>query len=358
MSYPKVSIIMATYNRSATVKRAIDSMLAQTLRDFEFIIVDDGSSDETPQVLSKCSAADTRIRLLHQENKGLAAARNFGADKARGKYLAFMDDDDKSLPLRLERQVGFLDNNPDYAACQCGYSKVMPTGEISKYDTTAKPPSQDVKNTDEINFIVFPKPLVTNNPVYHTLDATTVICKESFMQCGGYRNSNKVIEDLDFAFLFLEKFNAAFINEIHYLYTLPIESFGGNLSTKDPEKFIKMHIATYISAWHRLANQEDPISANKSLAEINQLVYKLPRRIRYIIYSGLLYMLPVIKEVHKYSNKGGKKHLMMASGTTPSIIAYYGMLLIIKKPFSFARRVLRYLGLRLKLMVKLVKSYL
>ena len=358
MSYPKVSIIMATYNRSATIKRAIDSMLAQTLRDFEFIIVDDGSSDETPQVLSECAAADARIRLLRQENKGLAAARNAGADKARGKYLAFMDDDDISLPLRLERQVGFLRNNPDYAACHCDYSNVMPTDEISKYDITAKPSLHDIKNTDEIKFRVFPRPLVTNYSIQRPLDATTVILKKSFVQCGGYRTCNTVIEDLDFTFLFLEKFKSAFINEIHYLYTRPAGNLGDNLSTKDPEKFIKMHIATYISAWHRLTNQEDPISTNKSLAEINQLVYKLPRRIRYIIYNSLLYMWPALKKAHKYSGEEVKKYFIIASGITPIMSAYYEILLIIKKPFAFIRKVLIYLWLRLKLIVKLAKSYL
>ena len=349
---------MATYNRSAVVKRAIDSMLAQTLRDFEFIIVDDGSSDETPQVLSECAAADARIRLLRQENKGLAAARNFGANKARGKYLTFMDDDDVSLPLRLERQVSFLDNNPDYAACHCDHSNVMSTDDISKHDITANLSLHDIKNTDEIKFRVFPRPLVTNNSIHQPLDPTTVILKKSFMQCGGYRTSNTVIEDLDFTFLFLEKFKSVFINEIHYLYTRPAGNLGDNLSTKDPKKFIKMHIATYISAWYRLTNQEDPISANKSLAEINQLVYKLPRRIRYIIYNSLIYMSPVLKKAYKYPDEEVKKYLMMASGITPMMSVYYEILLIIKKPFAFIRKILRYLWLRLKLIVKLAKSYL
>ena len=105
-----VSVVMATYNRADVVGRAIDSILNQTHNNFEFIIVDDGCTDRTSQILQKYVANDKRIILLKQNNQGLAAARNVGVDKAQGKYVAFMDDDDISLPNRLEKQLLFWRN--------------------------------------------------------------------------------------------------------------------------------------------------------------------------------------------------------------------------------------------------------
>ena len=100
---PLLSIVMATYNRANVVGRAIDSILNQTYKNFELIIVDDGSTDRTYEVLKKYAAKDKRIVLLKQNNLGLAAARNAGVGKVQGKFIAFMDDDDVSVSNRLEK---------------------------------------------------------------------------------------------------------------------------------------------------------------------------------------------------------------------------------------------------------------
>jgi len=107
---PKVSVIIATYNRAYFVSCAIDSVLSQTFKDFELIMVDDGSIDNTSEVLKKYSSS---IYYIYQENKGRAEARNTGIKVARGNYIAFLDDDDIWLPEKLEKQVIFLDSHPD-----------------------------------------------------------------------------------------------------------------------------------------------------------------------------------------------------------------------------------------------------
>lgn len=115
---PKVSVIIPTYNRSHTIERAITSILNQTLQDFEIIVVDDGSRDDTMGVLDRLPAA--RIRSLHhQHNLGPAAARNTGIGVARGEYVAFLDSDDEWLPEKLSEQVDQLQGAPDgvYANC-------------------------------------------------------------------------------------------------------------------------------------------------------------------------------------------------------------------------------------------------
>jgi glycosyltransferase involved in cell wall biosynthesis len=106
---PTVSVILPTYNRAKLIDRAIKSVLGQTYQDFELIIVDDGSNDNTKDVVN--SFDDKRIRYVwHKENKGANAARNTGIAMARGKYVAFQDSDDEWLPEKLEKQMRVFKN--------------------------------------------------------------------------------------------------------------------------------------------------------------------------------------------------------------------------------------------------------
>jgi glycosyltransferase involved in cell wall biosynthesis len=95
---PKISVIMLTYNRERFVGRAIDSMLAQTLADFEFIIVDNGSSDQSGVIADAYAARDDRIRVIHSCRKNIGGGRNAGLGAACGEYIAFIDDDDIAEP--------------------------------------------------------------------------------------------------------------------------------------------------------------------------------------------------------------------------------------------------------------------
>lgn len=108
---PRVTVLMPVYNAEATLREAMDSILAQTLTDFEFLIIDDGSTDGSAAIIR--SYNDPRIHLVQNErNLKLAATLNRGLDLARGEYVARMDADDISLPERLTRQVAFMDAHP------------------------------------------------------------------------------------------------------------------------------------------------------------------------------------------------------------------------------------------------------
>lgn len=107
---PKVSVIIPTYDRAQMVCEAINSVLDQTCRDFEIIVVDDGSTDGTGDVLS--ARYGDQIRYLYQENQGRAAARNRGIDVSSGEYLIFLDSDDCLLPNALAIQTSYLDHHP------------------------------------------------------------------------------------------------------------------------------------------------------------------------------------------------------------------------------------------------------
>ncbi len=113
---PRVSVIMGAYNRAATIQVAVDSILSQTFEDWEFIICDDASTDETFEIIKQMANTDSRIRYIRNEsNIGCNMVLNRCIEHARGQYIAIMDSDDISLPTRLEKEVEILDNHPEYA---------------------------------------------------------------------------------------------------------------------------------------------------------------------------------------------------------------------------------------------------
>src|SRR5690606_5954977 len=110
---PRVSVVMPARNAADTVARAVRSVLAQTFPDFELLVVDDGSTDETADAALAAAAGDARLRILDRGRCGLVAALNAGIDAARGRLIARLDADDEMLPRRLEAQVALLDERPD-----------------------------------------------------------------------------------------------------------------------------------------------------------------------------------------------------------------------------------------------------
>jgi glycosyltransferase involved in cell wall biosynthesis len=128
---PAVSVVIPAYDRAGSIGRALDSVLAQSFRDFEVIVVDDGSRDGTPEL---CEArGDARVRVLrHKSNRGAAAARNTGVRAARGRWCAFLDSDDTWFSDKLERQIEFLSSARARACCS-GYRLVDEQGNARDY---------------------------------------------------------------------------------------------------------------------------------------------------------------------------------------------------------------------------------
>jgi hypothetical protein len=112
MSAPLISVLMPVFNCQAHLAEAIDCIRAQTLADWELIVVDDGSTDDTPLVIDQVARTDQRIRAVRQANAGVGAALNTALDLARGKYLARMDGDDRTPADRFAMQVAFLEREP------------------------------------------------------------------------------------------------------------------------------------------------------------------------------------------------------------------------------------------------------
>lgn len=134
---PKVTVLMPVYNCEKYLRESIESILNQTFKDFEFLIINDGSSDKSAEIVE--SYKDNRINFVQNEkNIGLAASLNRGLDIAKGEYIARMDADDISLPERLEKQVRFMETNPQIGICGSWIKIFGDINYIGKYTKSHK----------------------------------------------------------------------------------------------------------------------------------------------------------------------------------------------------------------------------
>lgn len=151
MSAPVISIIIPTYNRASTLSRAIESVQAQTTSDWELIVVDDGSTDSTPDVLEGHAARmGDRLMVIRQQNCGCSAARNRGIEHARGEFLAFLDSDDEFLPHKLARQKELFAAFPQLDFVYSDYSFVDLDGQRTSSAFDAKFPIARSVSCNEI----------------------------------------------------------------------------------------------------------------------------------------------------------------------------------------------------------------
>lgn len=127
---PAVTVLMSAYNGEPYLRKAVESVLGQTFSDFEFLVIDDASTDRTAEIVE--SYPDPRIRLIHNErNLGLTASLNKGIELARGRYIARMDSDDISMPERLSRQFEFMESHPSVGVCGTWAKTIDPAGNVT-----------------------------------------------------------------------------------------------------------------------------------------------------------------------------------------------------------------------------------
>ena len=177
---PKVSVVMAVYNGEQYLRLAIDSILGQTFTDLDFIIVDDGSTDQTPEILR--SYDDRRIRVISQNNQGPGAAANRGIRASSAEYVARLDADDLAAPDRLHKQVGFLDQNPDYVLIG-GFMEIITADGQPIYVQTMPTLSEEIKQSLEAGA----------NPFFHS---SVMFRRRIAMEVGLYEQIYWGIEEL------------------------------------------------------------------------------------------------------------------------------------------------------------------
>lgn len=127
---PEITVLMSVFNKERYLAEAVESILNQTFRDFEFIIIDDGSTDGSLEILQRYAAEDKRIRLVSRENRGLVATSNEGLELARAPLLARLDADDVALPMRLAKQTAFMREHHEVVCLGGAYELIDETGRF------------------------------------------------------------------------------------------------------------------------------------------------------------------------------------------------------------------------------------
>jgi len=198
---PLISTIIPTYNRAKLLKRALDSVLSQDWPNQEVIVVDDGSTDNTAEVLA---AYGDRIKLVKQENAGPSAARNVGIEMARGEWIAFMDSDDEWLPNKLTMQMRYALKHPRYAMIYCDMSEVV-DGQLV-YQSYLKNGNYSHVGQGQIY-----KNLLHE---YFIFTPTVLVKKEVFLDVGYFDTSMRLAEDRELWLRIAYRWQIGFLDHV------------------------------------------------------------------------------------------------------------------------------------------------
>ena len=202
-SKPLISIIMPTFNRAHILGRSINSVINQTYHDWELLLVDDASSDNTSEII--LSYNDNRIKYYtHSRNMGGNAARNTGLRHARGNYIAFLDSDDEWMPTKLERQLAIIDDRESEAGViYTGFSYINGNNQVIK------------KFVPKVNGNI--RPDIFHKNYIGTL-STLLALKECFRECGGFDETLPSCQDWDLYIRISEKYKFVGIKETMVLF--------------------------------------------------------------------------------------------------------------------------------------------
>ncbi|MGQ4646882.1 glycosyltransferase [Lyngbya aestuarii] len=208
---PKISVLMSVYNAGEYLAKAVGSILTQTFKDFEFIIIDDGSTDKSLAILERYAKQDSRIRLISQQNIGLTKTLNKALALAQGEFIARMDADDISMPERFNRQVQYLENNPNCVALGCDVLQIdMDGAPICKMGV--------LLSHDELEAeLLKGRGGVIRHPA-------VMIRREALVAINGYRDQFKTAQDLDLYLRLAERGQLANLPDVLLEYRLHLES--------------------------------------------------------------------------------------------------------------------------------------
>lgn len=274
ISHPRVSIILPTYNGAFLIERAIRSILAQSFKDLELIIVDDGSTDETASIVKKMMATDERIVYTKNErNSGLQKTLNIGLAQAKGEYFARIDDDDEWIDeKKLEQQISFLDENKEYVLVGTG-AIILNKKRKEMFRYLMPGEDGEIRNS-----------LLSKNCFVHS---SVVLRKDSVRNIGGYDESPATlhVEDYDL-WLRLGK-----IGKLHNLgvYATVCTHGEESLTSKHHTEQFKKSIALIKKYRHEYPNYSSGL---------------FKARIRFFLFSSFHFLIPTfvmhaVKKIYK-----------------------------------------------------------
>ncbi len=296
---PQVSIIIPTYNRSSFLQRAITSILNQTFDDFELIIVDDCSIDDTERVVADMN--DDRIKYMKLEsNIGAAAARNIGIKSARGQYIAFLDSDDEYLHNKLELQINKFQETPgNVGIIYSGYYIIY---ESDSYHEVVLPEYKG--NLFDI--------LLKHNRIG---SSTPLVRKECFDSCGLFDESLPSCQDWDMWLRISTKYDFDFANEP----LAKAHNHGNQISTNIESKIL---------------------SREKLLEKYKLYIVKEPKTASYLYQRlGFLHLL-------KHNSKRGIKYYLKSIAANPVDLKAYAILLSCLVSWKLHRKLMKGASMR------------
>ena len=291
---PLVSTIIPTYNRAALVCDAIDSVLAQTYQNVEIIVVDDGSTDDTLEVLRRYS---DRIQMISQPNAGPAAARNRGLLAAKGELIAFLDSDDLWLPDKLALQVNLLSRvGEEVPCCLCNIKMLWKERELTSFEVAwLKPPiSQGVwHNPDEIlasRFVLF--------------NQGVLIRRRVLREIGGFDERFRMLEDYDLALRLSLQGDWAFVREPLVIWR---EGATNSLSREAAENDLRWKrplVQILDEQLHRLSNEAHGTNRRKQIIRALRRARRqlTVARMREMTFPGALLLSKNLDKIEHYRN--------------------------------------------------------
>ena len=254
MKNPKVTVLMSVYNGDKYLNEAIDSILGQTFKDFEFLIINDGSTDKTGEIFE--SYNDSRIKIINNDkNIGLTKSLNKGLMLARGEYIARQDADDISMPERLEKEVEFLEQNKNVGLLGTYYFLINEKGKVLH---TIKV----LTESEEIN-----EKLLEGNQFGH---GSIMFRRDCVDIIGAYREEFKFAQDFDFYLRIAEAYDVANIPEPLYKWRINLKSISVTKKIQQ-DKYASLAIEL---AKERRQSGKDKLQSLKR-EEINRLLDKL-----------------------------------------------------------------------------------
>jgi len=240
--YPDVSVVMSVYNDARYLRDSIESILRQEGVTLEFIVIDDGSTDGSAAILDEFATKDSRLKVVHQQNRGLTLSLISGCAMARGRYIARQDSDDISFSNRLRKLASALDENQDAVLAASSSGMIGPNGEflLNKYADAAPPDTQ-------------------NDTFCH---GSLMFRREAYERIGGYRPEFRAAQDVDLQFRLAEVGRVHFVPDLLYVYRIDESS----ISASSPVQRQLARFAEQARDSRRLGMSESQILADAEAA--------------------------------------------------------------------------------------------
>lgn len=245
MSDPSISVVMGVFNAASGLTATLDGILGQRDAGFEVVIVDDGSTDETAAIVDAYAARDPRVRVIHQENRGLTRALIAGCASARGKFIARHDAGDTSVPDRLAKQYALLAANRELAFVSSWTELVGPEGEslmIAKGTGRAREPVSILDQGEQWRVI--------DGPAHH---GSVMFSRAAYERAGGYRAEFYVGQDWDLWYRLAALGKFQMIEEVQYVARLTPNDL--SVTAKDQQEQIAAISRAAVDA--RLRGEDD-----------------------------------------------------------------------------------------------------